>query len=88
MIINSRVVALVEFILHRPYKMSATILPEKRNIEIKARIADDDEFRKRVDIAKQLTKTEGQILKQRDVFYKVPAGRLKLRIQVKFTFHL
>lgn len=57
----------------------------KRNIEIKARIANDAGFEKRIEIAKKLTNTESQILNQRDVFYKVANGRLKLRMQVKLT---
>lgn len=59
-----------------------SIDPEKRNVEIKARLADDAAFEKRVEIAKQLTNTDGMILNQRDVFYKVNAGRLKLRMEV------
>lgn len=66
--------------------MSATTVePKKRNIEIKARIADDGGYEKRVEIAKSLTNTAGEVLNQRDVFYKVPNGRLKLRVQVKIT---
>ncbi|XP_055300748.1 uncharacterized protein LOC129567662 [Sitodiplosis mosellana] len=63
-------------------KMSGTAVePKKRNIEIKARIANDAGYAKRVEIAKTLTKTAGEVLKQRDVFYKVSNGRLKLRVQ-------
>lgn len=58
----------------------------KRNIEIKARIADDAAFAKRVEIAKKLTNTNGEVLNQRDVFYKVANGRLKLRMQVRISF--
>lgn len=65
--------------------MSAAVEPTKRNIEIKARIADDAGFERRVKIAKKLTSTDGEILKQRDVFYKVANGRLKLRVQVRLT---
>lgn len=54
----------------------------KRNIEIKARIADDAGYEKRVEIAKKLTNSDGEILEQRDVFYKVCNGRLKLRMEV------
>ncbi|XP_031622809.1 uncharacterized protein LOC116340453 isoform X2 [Contarinia nasturtii] len=53
----------------------------KRNIEIKARIANDAEFERRVETAKKLTNTNGEILSQRDVFYKVCSGRLKLRTE-------
>lgn len=70
------------------FKMTTTIVPEKRNIEIKARIADAEEFQKRICIAKRLTNNDGQILKQRDVFYKVSNGRLKLRMEVRFTWIL
>lgn len=64
--------------------------PKKRNIEIKARIANDAGYEKRVDIAKFITKTTGKVLEQRDVFYNVPNGRLKLRVQVtiKIWFHI
>lgn len=54
----------------------------KRNIEIKARIQNEQEFEKRINIAKELTKTEGEILKQHDIFYNVRDGRLKLRNEV------
>lgn len=70
------------------FKMTSTIVPEKRNIEIKARIANAEEFQKRICIAKRLTNNDGQILKQRDVFYKVSDGRLKLRMEVRFTLIL
>lgn len=66
--------------------MSSMVEPTKRNIEIKARIADDSGYEKRVEIAKKLTNTNGEVLKQRDVFYKVNNGRLKLRMQVR-NFH-
>lgn len=54
----------------------------KRNIEIKARIGSNEEFQRRIDIAKELTKTDGEILPQHDTFFNVPNGRLKLRIEV------
>lgn len=60
-----------------------TVEPKRRNIEIKARIADDAGYEKRVEIAKTLTNTVGEVLNQRDVFYNVTNGRLKLRIQVR-----
>lgn len=68
------------FVIYRFSKMS--IEPEKRNIEIKARLADEAAYEKRVAIAKKLTNTDGMILNQRDVFYKVNNGRLKLRVEV------
>lgn len=59
--------------------------PNKRNIEIKARIHSEAEFVRRQEIAKKLTNTDGEIIPQRDIFYKVPNGRLKMRfLQVKF----
>lgn len=58
----------------------------KRNIEIKARIADYEGYKERIEIAKKLTNTNGEILKQHDIFYKVPKGRLKLRMQVRRAF--
>lgn len=60
----------------------------KRNVEIKARIADDIEFDRRVQIAKDLCNTDGELLKQHDIFYKVNDGRLKLRMQVRNRFQL
>lgn len=62
--------------------MTSTVEPLKRNIEIKARISDDAGFEKRIEIAKNLASTQGEILSQRDVFYKVNSGRLKLRMEV------
>lgn len=55
----------------------------KRNIEIKARIPDENEFQRRVTVAKDLCNDNGELLKQHDIFYKVDTGRLKLRIQVR-----
>lgn len=60
---------------------SILAIPSKRNIEIKARIADHTEFEKRVKIAKDLTNTEGEVIPQHDVFFNVPNGRLKLRYE-------
>lgn len=54
-------------------------IPDKRNIEIKARIQNEAEYKQRVDIAKELTNTDGEIIPQRDVFFNVTNGRLKLR---------
>lgn len=62
-------------------------IPNKRNIEIKARLANATEYERRVEIAKKLTQTTGEIIKQHDVFYKVTNGRLKLRyVQVNNIF--
>ncbi|KAJ6637594.1 hypothetical protein Bhyg_10325 [Pseudolycoriella hygida] len=49
-----------------------------RNIEIKARICDNKEFDRKIEIAKNLT-TNYTVIKQRDVFFNVTSGRLKLR---------
>lgn len=52
---------------------------DERNIEIKARVGSDDEFDKRIEIAKTLTKSSGEVIVQRDVFFNSQSGRLKLR---------
>lgn len=58
-----------------------------RNIEIKARICDNHAFERKIEIAKKLT-TNYSVLKQRDVFYNVANGRLKLRfLEVYTTTH-
>lgn len=57
-----------------------------RNIEIKARISDGNEFKRKIEIAKNLTDNY-TILKQRDIFFNVTNGRLKLRfLEVKNIF--
>lgn len=58
---------------------SNSTIPNQRNIEIKARLANATEYDRRVAIAKELTQTTGEIIKQHDVFYNVTNGRLKLR---------
>ena len=51
-----------------------------RNIEIKARVGSDEEFQRRLEIAKKLTNSSsGQLLVQRDVFFNTKDGRFKLR---------
>ncbi|XP_037808784.1 uncharacterized protein LOC119601719 [Lucilia sericata] len=52
---------------------------DERNIEIKARIGSDEEFEKRVTIAKKLTNSNGELIVQRDVFFNSQSGRFKLR---------
>ena len=53
---------------------------DERNIEIKARIGSDEEFEKRVEIAKKLTNNSaGELIVQRDVFFNTKNGRFKLR---------
>lgn len=62
-----------------PKPAAKTLKPESRNIEIKARLGNDEQFDRRVKIARKLTLTDGEIIHQRDVFYNVAEGRLKLR---------
>ncbi|XP_055632796.1 uncharacterized protein LOC129773225 [Toxorhynchites rutilus septentrionalis] len=50
-----------------------------RNVEIKARLSDEECFQRKVDIAKKLTGSSGEIIKQHDVFFNSLKGRLKLR---------
>lgn len=47
------------------------------NVEIKARVDDLERLR---DYLERTTGTTGELLVQEDVFFKVPRGRLKLRI--------
>jgi adenylate cyclase len=47
------------------------------NIEIKARARDFDEIRRR---AEALSDTSVDVLRQEDIFFNTPRGRLKLRI--------
>lgn len=47
------------------------------NIEIKARVRDFDEIRRR---AAALSDTPVELISQEDIFFNVPKGRLKLRI--------
>jgi predicted adenylyl cyclase CyaB len=47
------------------------------NIEIKARIRDFDEIRRR---AEQLSDTPMEVIPQEDTFFNTPLGRLKLRV--------
>lgn len=54
----------------------------KRNIEIKAKIEGEKEFEEKVEIAQHLTGQQSKVLRQHDVFFKVPIGRLKLRYEV------
>ena len=53
----------------------------QRNVEIKARIRED--FNTFVVKVKELSNSEGSLLRQEDIFFNSPNGRLKLRqIQV------
>jgi predicted adenylyl cyclase CyaB len=47
-----------------------------RNVEIKARASD---YQRQMQIAQSLSSSETEIQHQEDIFFKVPAGRLKLR---------
>lgn len=49
-----------------------------RNIEIKARVKDVNAIQKRIE---QIAGKQFRILNQEDIFFHVPAGRLKLRIE-------
>jgi len=48
-----------------------------RNVEIKARARDVNRLRAR---AEELSGERGDVLCQRDTFYRIPDGRLKLRV--------
>ncbi|XP_026468992.1 uncharacterized protein LOC113372869 [Ctenocephalides felis] len=48
-----------------------------RNIEIKAKLPNKTEV---ISKLKSITSTQGELIPQHDIFYKVPNGRLKLRI--------
>jgi predicted adenylyl cyclase CyaB len=53
-----------------------------RNVEIKARARD---YQKQKQIAQSLSKREEEIQYQKDIFFKVPTGRLKLRLFANHT---
>ena len=48
-----------------------------RNVEVKARVRDFDALRQR---AESMSDTPVEVLDQRDTFFVVPRGRLKLRV--------
>lgn len=70
-------------------KMSEVIKQDtQRNTEIKCRVGSDEEFQKKIEIAKKLTSNNGTILRQDDVFFNCNSGRLKLRyIEVRSQFN-
>ncbi|KAK6062101.1 hypothetical protein COOONC_00229 [Cooperia oncophora] len=47
-----------------------------RNVEIKAKVRNRDEITR---LAQELTGKQPTILRQRDIFYNSPEGRLKMR---------
>jgi len=51
-----------------------------RNVEIKAKVQNLSDLLSR---AKDVSKSNGEILKQSDVFFKSEKGRLKLREEVR-----
>ena len=52
----------------------AVIMP--RNVEIKARVSDPEKLKQK---ASELANGEPTVIIQRDTFFNVPNGRLKLR---------
>ncbi|XP_053678682.1 uncharacterized protein LOC128729058 [Anopheles nili] len=50
-----------------------------RNIELKAKVNGEEDFEHRLAIAKKLTGGTGTLINQKDVFFNVSKGRLKLR---------
>jgi hypothetical protein len=58
----------------------------RRNIEIKAQLANREEFDEKLKIAASICDKDfnQEILKQKDVFFIVPNGRLKMRYEVSF----
>ncbi|PFX18286.1 uncharacterized protein LOC111339756 [Stylophora pistillata] len=47
------------------------------NVEIKAKVKDFETFKRK---ANEISDSEGEIIEQKDIFYNVPQGRLKLRL--------
>ncbi|XP_039960422.1 uncharacterized protein LOC126758029 [Bactrocera neohumeralis] len=64
-------------------KDEIVIPSDERNVEIKARVGSDEEFQRRVQVARELTKSTGELLVQKDVFFNIlddsKGGRFKLR---------
>lgn len=56
--------------------MSAKLL---RNVEIKARLSGKDHWKQLINLASDLTKSNGETICQKDVFFNSKQGRLKLR---------
>ncbi|XP_004525865.1 uncharacterized protein LOC101449397 [Ceratitis capitata] len=57
---------------------------DERNVEIKARIDSDTEFERRVQVARELTKSTGELLEQRDVFFNVVDGSNGARFKLRY----
>jgi adenylate cyclase class IV len=56
-----------------------------KNVEVKAQILSQEEFDRKLAIARSLTGTNGSTVKQHDVFFNSKNGMLKLRyIEVSF----
>ena len=52
---------------------------EAKNVEVKAQILSQEEYDRKLTIARSLTGTMGETLKQHDVFFNSQNGMLKLR---------
>ncbi|XP_063703974.1 uncharacterized protein LOC134833552 [Culicoides brevitarsis] len=50
-----------------------------RNVEIKARLTGKEQWQQLIELASNLTKSKGEIILQRDIFFHSKQGRLKLR---------
>ncbi|XP_054725637.1 uncharacterized protein LOC129235680 [Anastrepha obliqua] len=66
-----------------PQHAKTSIPCDERNIEIKARVGSDQEFESKFQIARELTKSTGELLEQKDVFFNIldetDGTRFKLR---------
>ena len=63
---------------------------DTRNIEVKAQILTRAEYEQKLEIAAKLTKSEGEVIYQRDVFFHAPNGMLKIRyieVRLKGKYH-
>lgn len=60
-----------------------------RNIEIKAKLNGENDFKAKMEIGKKLTSKDAEVIKQHDVFFNANHGRLKLRyLEVKRNFNI
>jgi len=60
-----------------------------RNVEIKAKLINENDFIEKINIAKKLSgNDESKVLVQRDVFFKTSYGRLKIRYEQGTTAKL